>query len=568
MTKTSGTEIEGVLHTFTPFDESSSSLPAEKRNMYVIRAAKFISSPVGTDSSERIEDGSTVLAPASKVQSVHIKSFRLNLAKKDVSNGDTALRTDADISTASANNNNNEKVLVAAGTAWTSQGDTKRIVAPTPAAGSNNINWRQRTTPPPLGAYASAVRASSNTARSGPPMDEGLQGNIGVWDQFQANERLFNVKATFDENHYTIALDKSAIPTHMQQHAERLAREIEGQVSENIHIAEERGQKAAADFDEEDMYSGVLRKAEEANVNKENDTAPLSSAPPGLAAPSTVDQSAPEKSGSQTSPADHISAKLEPTQLLNDKTASTVPPSPEEVNKEKSDIEASESENVTSVPTPSTTSQRDVKKTVTSSTSEYAEEDQEKKPVVKSKLNPSAKEFTFNPSAKSFTPSRTFVASPTADVAPTPGIPTAPVPIPYMQAPHMHPGMMQGMPPGPHMVMGTPQYMQQPMVPPQGSGQGDSTGSAPTPDGQANTAQQQQLMPPPHYMMAAPGVFYAQYRPPGAGPYPMAGGPQMPVSDLCSFFRVQSRLSVDSYIHPPITDSGTCILFLLLIFRF
>jgi PAB1-binding protein PBP1 len=62
-----------------------------------------------------------------------------------------------------------------------------------------------------------------------------------TWDQFEANERLFGVKTDYDENIYTTAIDKSH-PDYNKRCAEadRKAREIEGSVTQNSHVAEER----------------------------------------------------------------------------------------------------------------------------------------------------------------------------------------------------------------------------------------------------------------------------------------------------------------------------------------
>lgn len=70
--------------------------------------------------------------------------------------------------------------------------------------------------------------------------------NNGQWDQFAVNEQKFGVKTTFDESYYTTVIDRSH-PQYKEREvkAERLAREIEGQSSNNAHIAEERNQKAA-----------------------------------------------------------------------------------------------------------------------------------------------------------------------------------------------------------------------------------------------------------------------------------------------------------------------------------
>lgn len=52
--------------------------------------------------------------------------------------------------------------------------------------------------------------------------------------------RLFNVKSTFDENLYTTPLNKNALTNAQMAHAERMAAEIEGKTSNNIHMREER----------------------------------------------------------------------------------------------------------------------------------------------------------------------------------------------------------------------------------------------------------------------------------------------------------------------------------------
>lgn len=94
----------------------------------------------------------------------------------------------------------------------------------------------------------------------------GLDGSIGDWDQFSANEKKFNVKASFDENLYTTKLDFSSINPYQRAEAERIAKEIESTSSTNMHVAEERNQAIATDYDEEDRYSGVLTKDLKARV--------------------------------------------------------------------------------------------------------------------------------------------------------------------------------------------------------------------------------------------------------------------------------------------------------------
>lgn len=55
-----------------------------------------------------------------------------------------------------------------------------------------------------------------------------------------SRHRLFNVTSTFDENLYTTPLNKNALTTAQMAHAERMAAEIEGKTSSNIHMREER----------------------------------------------------------------------------------------------------------------------------------------------------------------------------------------------------------------------------------------------------------------------------------------------------------------------------------------
>jgi len=90
---------------------------------------------------------------------------------------------------------------------------------------------------------------------------EGKSSSGKSWDQFETNRRLFNVKDTYDENLYTKKLDLKSMTSEQIAMADRLAREIEGTVSTNIHLQEERGQAPEGDWDEEDRFSGVLKEA-------------------------------------------------------------------------------------------------------------------------------------------------------------------------------------------------------------------------------------------------------------------------------------------------------------------
>jgi hypothetical protein len=85
-------------------------------------------------------------------------------------------------------------------------------------------------------------------------------GSMGNWNQFEANNRLFNVKNTFDENIYTKRLDMTKMSKQQIAKAERIAKEIEGSTSGNVHLQEERGHQIDSGLDEEDLYSGVMRE--------------------------------------------------------------------------------------------------------------------------------------------------------------------------------------------------------------------------------------------------------------------------------------------------------------------
>ncbi|XP_050381872.1 polyadenylate-binding protein-interacting protein 3-like isoform X3 [Argentina anserina] len=81
------------------------------------------------------------------------------------------------------------------------------------------------------------------------------------WDQFETNEALFGVKSTFDEELYTTKLEKGPRMRELEREALRIAREIEGEDTQDLHAAEERGMQPYENFDidEETRYSSVYR---------------------------------------------------------------------------------------------------------------------------------------------------------------------------------------------------------------------------------------------------------------------------------------------------------------------
>jgi len=58
------------------------------------------------------------------------------------------------------------------------------------------------------------------------------------WDQFATNKALFGVKSTFNEELYTTKLEKGPRTRELELQALRIAREIEGEVTQDLHLAE------------------------------------------------------------------------------------------------------------------------------------------------------------------------------------------------------------------------------------------------------------------------------------------------------------------------------------------
>ncbi|XP_027125864.1 polyadenylate-binding protein-interacting protein 3 isoform X2 [Coffea arabica] len=89
------------------------------------------------------------------------------------------------------------------------------------------------------------------------------------WDQFQANETLFGVKSTFNEELYTTKLEKGPQMKELEREALRIAREIEGEDTHDLHLAEERGLQLHEKFevDEETKFSSVFRVVDDSGCD-------------------------------------------------------------------------------------------------------------------------------------------------------------------------------------------------------------------------------------------------------------------------------------------------------------
>lgn len=94
----------------------------------------------------------------------------------------------------------------------------------------------------------------------------------GSWDQFKVNETLFGVKSTFNEELYTTKLEKGPRMRELEEEALRIAREIEGEDTQDLHLAEERGANPYGDLDidEETKYSSVYRGVDDSGCADED----------------------------------------------------------------------------------------------------------------------------------------------------------------------------------------------------------------------------------------------------------------------------------------------------------
>ncbi|XP_048632376.1 uncharacterized protein LOC106439347 isoform X1 [Brassica napus] len=83
----------------------------------------------------------------------------------------------------------------------------------------------------------------------------------GGWDQFKVNQERFGVMSTFNEEMYTTPLDRGLWTRELEEKAREIAREIEGENTGDLHVAEERGLQVNEKFDtdEEAKYSAVRR---------------------------------------------------------------------------------------------------------------------------------------------------------------------------------------------------------------------------------------------------------------------------------------------------------------------
>ncbi len=219
-------------------------------------------------------------------------------------------------------------------------------------------------------------------------VDGSLSGSMKGYDQFEANKK-FGVKSSYDENLYTTRLDKSKVSAADRARAERLSMEIErSDVGGNIHMMEERGLKVEGDFDEEDLYSGVMVEGggeDRKGIDKASVGKYVAPGRRGKAQGEMKEETKPSEPEPDAEPA------AEPaTEAEHDAEAAAEPAPPAE------------------------------------------------KPLTK-KLSASAKEFTFNPGAATFTPGGAAPPQPIQQMPPQVQMPP--------NAPHFPGGFPGGYPP-------------------------------------------------------------------------------------------------------------------------
>ena len=228
-----GKKIEGVLHTSTPF--------ADLPHKIVLKGARVVdeTDPRATAPS------STQILDADKVK---LLTFRCPRVVGDPRS--SGFRTDGDI--ARPDRNLAGRKLEAVDNSW-----------------------------------LSAPKIKNQPARQTPGKK---------WDQFEANARLFGTKPEFDENHYTTALDASALTPQQRADAEKIAREIE---SGNLRVGAD-GLLAAAPHPDYDARQEGQALTRQPTLDKTDPTleeyeamrkAQLAQGPPGLAPPSTSQSS-------------------------------------------------------------------------------------------------------------------------------------------------------------------------------------------------------------------------------------------------------------------------------------
>ena len=152
-----------------------------------------------------------------------------------------------------------------------------------------------------FGAERELVSAADWLGADAPELESDHKQVQRGWDQFAVNERL-GARSTYSDELYTTKISDKKFTAAQLAAADKMAREIEGKVTTNSHVAEERGQKELdedmdGDMDEEDKYSMVLGgRAATAASGLTTGSTPAPAPPP---APADTDDAAPSTPASE-----------------------------------------------------------------------------------------------------------------------------------------------------------------------------------------------------------------------------------------------------------------------------
>ncbi|XP_076925451.1 polyadenylate-binding protein-interacting protein 4-like [Bidens hawaiensis] len=309
------------------------------------------------------------------------------------------------------------------------------------------------------------------------------------WDQFEANATLFGVKSTFNEELYTTKLDRGPQMRELEKEALRLAREIEGEDTQDLHLAEERGISFhdKFDLDEETKYSSVFRGVDDSGYHEDEDILDSKNSQTFGDVSDSLPNNGPQLTSSfstsvevqsshlGTSNAIHPSGALDgPSIIENNQTNQRYAGSDDTkqdtekhmVHEQKQTSQSEDSsllpnkESTDTAHAPTNVSSKAQEKKSSSDVSSTSESGNAARTAAsgpklspsssmgsltseKSTLNPNAKEFRLNPNAKSFVPTSSPIraASPVSDAS-------FYYPANVAPAPHMH-GMPVGIGMGP-----------------------------------------------------------------------------------------------------------------------
>ncbi|KAL1538135.1 Polyadenylate-binding protein-interacting protein 3, variant 2 [Salvia divinorum] len=239
------------------------------------------------------------------------------------------------------------------------------------------------------------------------------------WDQFEVNKTLFGVKSTFDEELYTTKLDRGPRTKELEREALKIAREIEGEQTLDLHLAEERGIQIDGniEIDEETRFSSVYRGNDERSyedivetVLEDGEMQDLHDrrASKSEGSNSLNKESCPKVGLSANATAfdpSRFSSKVQDKGSLNKLPEGTSYPEAQGVATTLARTSSSASSASDRGGGTSTSAGRGL--SPSSSVASLSSE--------KSTLNPHAKEFKFNANAKSFVPFQTPRISPIAD---------------------------------------------------------------------------------------------------------------------------------------------------------